>query len=168
MIYRRWRYDIRLAPYDILASQAWYNIRSFICRRHISSTEGGYHIEDISSVSQGTDIIENTLIVSQWGCFHGAEGGIRTLVWFPTNWFRVSPVMTASIPLHIYWILAIYHFLHWNAYKRREAHYITKKVLLQHFFENSLIFSLCACRNLLDLNFLICYINNSKCFLISY
>ena len=31
------RYDIRLLPYDILASQAWYNIRSFICRRRISS-----------------------------------------------------------------------------------------------------------------------------------
>ena len=55
-----------------------------------------------------------------------------------------------------------------NAHKRREAHYITKIVLLQHFFENSLIFSVCPCRNLLDLNFLICYINNSKCFLISY
>ena len=65
-------------PYDILATQAWYNIRSFICRRHLSSTEGGYHIEDISSVSQGTDIIENTLIVSQWGCFHGGGEGNRS------------------------------------------------------------------------------------------
>ena len=36
----------------------WYNIRSFICRRHISPTEGGYHIEDISPVPAGTDIIE--------------------------------------------------------------------------------------------------------------
>ena len=66
-------------PYDILAMQAWYNIRSFICRRHISSTEGGYHIEDISPVPRETDIIENTLIVSQWGCFHGGECEIRTL-----------------------------------------------------------------------------------------
>ena len=30
---------------------------------------------------------------------HGGEGGIRTLVCFRTNWFRVSPVMTTSIPL---------------------------------------------------------------------
>ena len=31
---------------------------------------------------------------------YGAEGGIRTLVCVSTNWFRVSPVMTTSIPLH--------------------------------------------------------------------
>ena len=30
----------------------------FICPRHISSTEGGYHIEDISPVLKRTDIIE--------------------------------------------------------------------------------------------------------------
>ena len=39
-------------------AKIWYNIRSFICRRHISPTEGGYHIKDISPVPQGTDIIE--------------------------------------------------------------------------------------------------------------
>ena len=60
--YRKWyiatQYDIRLPPYDILASQAWYNIRSLICSRHISPTAGGYHIEDISPVPAGTDNIE--------------------------------------------------------------------------------------------------------------
>ena len=52
------RYDIGLTPYDILAFQVWYNIRSFICRRHISSLAERYHIEDISPVPEGTDIIE--------------------------------------------------------------------------------------------------------------
>ena len=52
------RYDIRLAPHDILAMQVWYNIRSIICRRHISSLAERYHIEDISPVPVGTDIIE--------------------------------------------------------------------------------------------------------------
>ena len=47
-------------PYDILATQAWYNIRSFICRKHISSLEERYHIEDISPVPTGTDIIEKS------------------------------------------------------------------------------------------------------------
>ena len=32
----------------------------------------------------------------------GGEGGIRTRVRLPANWFRVSPVMTTSIPLRIY------------------------------------------------------------------
>ena len=47
-------------PYAILAPQAWYNIRSFICQRHISSLDKRYHIEDISPVPQGTDIIEKS------------------------------------------------------------------------------------------------------------
>ena len=35
------------------------------CRRHISSTAGGYHIEDISPVPQGTDIIEKSTLPKQ-------------------------------------------------------------------------------------------------------
>ena len=31
----------------------------------------------------------------------GGEGGIRTHVPFPANAFRVRPVMTTSIPLHM-------------------------------------------------------------------
>ena len=49
----------------------------------------------------------------------GAEGGIRTLVLFPANWFRVSPVMTASIPLHIKLFLNFARLLQgrwWNAF----------------------------------------------------
>ena len=33
---------------------------------------------------------------------HGGEDGIRTHVRLLANWFRVSPVMTTSIPLRIY------------------------------------------------------------------
>ena len=43
----------------------WYNVRSFIYRRHISPTEGGYHIEDISPVPQGTDIIEKDRFLTE-------------------------------------------------------------------------------------------------------
>ena len=43
--------------------------------------------------------------------FSGGAGGIRTHVPFPTNWFRVSPVMTSSIPLHDY--------LHWMPLRKR-------------------------------------------------
>ena len=56
-----WKYDIRTRPADeikdfervprnLVIRFAHNNIRSFICRRHISSTEGGHHIEDISPV----------------------------------------------------------------------------------------------------------------------
>ena len=69
MIYLQSKYDIRTRPADeikdfervprnLVIRFAHNNIRSFICRRHISSTVGGYHIEDISPVPQGTDIIE--------------------------------------------------------------------------------------------------------------
>ena len=34
--------------------------------------------------------------------FFGAAGGIRTLVGLLPNWFRVSPVMTTSIPLRVF------------------------------------------------------------------
>ena len=36
--------------YNIFAAQTWYNIRSFICRRHISSHAVRYHTTGISSV----------------------------------------------------------------------------------------------------------------------
>ena len=69
MIYLLRKHDIRTRPADkikdfervprnLVIRFAHNNIRSLICRRHISPTEGGYHIEDISPVPQGTDIIE--------------------------------------------------------------------------------------------------------------
>ncbi|MGN0611399.1 MAG: hypothetical protein ACI4JI_06400 [Ruminiclostridium sp.] len=45
-----------LCKYDIISVPS-------ICRRHISSTEGGYHIEDISPVPIGTDIIKKHTFV---------------------------------------------------------------------------------------------------------
>ncbi len=71
MIYLRCKYDIRTrpageikdferVPRNLVIRFAHNNIRSFICRRHISSSEGGYHIEDISPVPQGTDIIKKS------------------------------------------------------------------------------------------------------------
>jgi hypothetical protein len=91
----------------------------------------------------------------------------------------------ASIPLHsLYYIGFLSCFISFcglcpvfisvrlrnicNVYKRREAYYITKKFLLQQFFENSLIFFSASLSKNVDLKILICYINNSKCFLISY
>ena len=78
-------------PYDILASQARYNIRSFICRRHISSTEGGYHIEDISPVPQGTDIIVKNLfyLPDKRDFLHGA-----------LDWNRTSGLQSRSLTLY--------------------------------------------------------------------
>ena len=85
-------------PYDIFAAQIWYNIRSFICRRHISSTEGGYHIKDISPVPQGTDIIVKNLFcqVDKRDFLHGSGIGIRT----PTNRVRVCRANRYTIPLY--------------------------------------------------------------------
>ena len=40
------------------------------------------------------------------GFSFGGAGGIRTHVRLPSNWFRISPVMTTSIPLHLlFWTL---------------------------------------------------------------
>ena len=71
MIYLLRKYDIRTRPtYEIRDFErvprnlvirfAHNNIRSFICRRHISSHEVRYHIGDTSPVPQGTDIIEKS------------------------------------------------------------------------------------------------------------
>ena len=47
-----------------------------ICRRHISPHAVRYHIEDISPVPAGTDIIEKSVPVGRF--FPGAGGGGRT------------------------------------------------------------------------------------------
>ena len=103
MIYRL-RDMIYGKPYDIIATQAWYNIRSFICRRHISSHEVRYHIEDISPVPTGTDIIVKKPLLSTWQkrFLHGGGEGIRTLATLsrPTR-FRVTPLRPAWVLLLI-------------------------------------------------------------------
>ena len=48
MMYRPMAIWYTALPYDIFALQIWYNIRSFICRRHISSLAERCHIGDIS------------------------------------------------------------------------------------------------------------------------
>ena len=73
MIYLQSKYDIRTRPADeikdfgrvprnLVIRCAHNNIRSIICRRHISSLAERYHIEDISPVPAGTDIIEKRQI----------------------------------------------------------------------------------------------------------
>ena len=76
MIYCRRQYDIRrcrmiyvLRTCDIIAVP-------IICRRHISPHAVRYHIEDISPVLQGTDIIEKSAPKERF--FHGAGDGSRT------------------------------------------------------------------------------------------
>ncbi len=79
MIYLLCKYDIISVP--------------FICRRHISSTEGGYHIEDISPVPIGTDIIEKAhfCLTDKSVLFLGAGGGGRTrTVLLPTDFESVT------------------------------------------------------------------------------
>ena len=51
MIYGLRRMIYLLCKYDIISVP-------FTCRRHISSAEGGYHIEDISPVPIGTDTLK--------------------------------------------------------------------------------------------------------------
>ena len=62
-----------------------------------------YHIEDISPVPSGTDIIVKNapLSVDKSALFAGGAGGIRTLGTLLTyTRFPVVPVMTSSILLH--------------------------------------------------------------------
>ena len=57
----------------------------------------------------------------------GGERGIRTLVCFRTNWFRVSPVMTTSISLRMKFV--------------KKCSYLTRTLLLYHKpFENAIPF----------------------------
>ena len=76
MIYLRCKYDIRTRPTDkikdfervprnLVIRSTHNNNRSIICRRHISSLVERYHIEDISPVPQGTDIVEKTHLCQQ-------------------------------------------------------------------------------------------------------
>ena len=91
MIYLLCKYDIRTRPADeikdfervprnLVIRFAHNNIRSFICRRHISSLAERYHIEDISPVPTGTDIIVKALfcLPDKRGLLHGTPCGNRT------------------------------------------------------------------------------------------
>ena len=59
--------------------------------------------------------------------FFGAAGGIRTLVGLLPNWFRVSPVMTTSIPLRVFFATSA---LKKYPGKRRELMERTTKIFL--------------------------------------
>ena len=61
-----------------------------MCRRHISSIEDGYHIEDISPVPKGTDIIEKPRS-NERGFFMAAELGFEP---------RQTESESAVLPLH--------------------------------------------------------------------
>ena len=56
----------------------------------------GYFSEYITRYLIRSLKISNSIVFLMSG-----EDGIRTHVTLPSNWFRVSPVMTTSIPLHI-------------------------------------------------------------------
>ena len=71
MIYGLRRMIYLLRKYDIISVPSY--------AKRISSTAGGYHIEDISPVPSGTDIIEKTdFVLRQSRFFHGAGYGNRT------------------------------------------------------------------------------------------
>ena len=67
--------------------------------RSIYRLRSRYHIEDISSVPVGTDIIENkkSLLLKQRFLFSGAPGGIRTLD-LPVRSRALYPLSYKRIP----------------------------------------------------------------------
>ena len=109
MIYLLCKYDIRTCLRQNLVIRFTHNnIRSFICRRHISSLAERYHTEGISPVPTGTDIIEKNHFcqVDKSDFFHGAGGGTRThTVSLPTDFESVTSansITPANISLLLY------------------------------------------------------------------
>ena len=102
-------------------AQIWYNIRSFIRRRRISSHEVRYHTEGISPVPAGTDIIvkNHFCLVDKSGFLHGAGGGGRTRTSLRTTDFEsvksansITPARCLYIISHFFWNFKSYfHYL---------------------------------------------------------
>ena len=88
-------------PYDILATQAWYNIRSFICRRHISSHDSAisYRRYITRSTRNGYHWKSEPLPVDKSSLFHGASDGNRTRMVSLGSWSSTTELRLQMLEL---------------------------------------------------------------------
>ena len=96
-------------------------IRSFICRRHISSAAGGYHFEDISPVAQERISLKKRSppILLWYIAFGEIIYGCRRVIYLLRKYDIISvPSYAAGIyhPPQVGIISKIYHPFHRNGY----------------------------------------------------
>ena len=88
-------------PHDIFALQIWYNIRSFICRRHISSHDSAilYRRYITRSTRNGYHWKSEPLPVDKSSLFHGASDGNRTRMVSLGSWSSTTELRLQMLEL---------------------------------------------------------------------